>query len=75
MSGFIPAASVRVVGACHLIRLRVDGDPYPEVAVAPEGLTLAQVRELHAQRRLRFVREPKRLARIVVVEPEAAGAF
>ena len=75
MSGYIPAQSVSLLGELRLIRLQVAGDPLPEVTAAPEGMTRAEQRKLHAERRLRYVRWRRGVPCIVIAVSSAPGAF
>ena len=75
MSGYIPAQSVSLLGELRPIRLQVAGDPLPEVTAAPEGMTRAERRKLHAQRRLRYVRWGRGVPCIVIAVSSAPGAF
>ena len=71
---FIPAKSVRISGEYSgVLLIKVGRNRIADSGGRiPDGLTLDQLREHHAQRRLRFVRDGWR-TRIVIIEPAAPG--
>jgi hypothetical protein len=76
MTAYIPAETVRIHGEyCGLLLIKRRRARIAELGGRiPEGLTLDDMRRLHAERRLRFV-QTALSTEVLVTEPSARGRF
>ena len=72
---YIPASRMHLHGiyVTALLVRRWD-NPYGELARGPEGVGLTELRQLHAERRLRFIQRIDHVEALIT-EPDAPGWF